>query len=594
MAQSGDNAPLRATIAALAAVAALLGFVIWENAASTLRATSDEARSEGGRAAALGVARAVEAAEPPAGPNLDESIVAAERPVAAALYDNRGERIAVAASAGLATLQAAFPATLPSSSLGGPGPVLVSRSSEEHQVLAIRVTGDRTLLIALPSNPPGALGNTLAGYEALTLVVVLAAIAFAMRRLGKSTQSRFEQRHVTAGSSADGPTREADFVVETFQSVIGELQVKGRQLELASLRDRERAERSERFSERVIAQMPTGLVVVDRNGRVTAANASARELFLALPGARTEAVDYVRAFASAPELVRMVGECLRAGTTFARCEIEMRAGAAAEARCLGVSVSPIAPAEAPEAALCLMTDLTEVVELRDRVRAQETMASLGEMAAGLTHELKNSLATIQGFAQLIAGVAPDSASESAEELVREVGQLSRMVTDFLNFARPEEIGRVPLSLGELTEAVVERLESRMVEARIELDLTIPPEADVPQVMGDEMLVGRALLNVAQNAVEALETVEGPRRLSISLSASGDEVIVEIRDNGPGIAAEDIARIFIPFFTTRSRGHGIGLALTQKIVLAHGGRITVDASGRGASFRCVFPSASRSE
>jgi signal transduction histidine kinase len=237
-----------------------------------------------------------------------------------------------------------------------------------------------------------------------------------------------------------------------------------------------------------------------------------------------------------------------------------------------------------------MTDLTEVIDLRDRVRLQETMATLGEMAAGLTHELKNSLATIQGFAQLIADAAPESASESAEALVDEVGTLARMVTDFLNFARPQEIASAAVPVVDLVESAAARLGGRFEAAGVELSLEAGPGAAGARVFGDETLLGRALLNLLQNAAEALEAAPPPRRVTVTVLAPGDEVVVEVRDTGPGIPAADLPKIFIPFFTTRSRGYGIGLALTQKIVLAHGGRITAENASPGALFRCTLPAA----
>ncbi|MCC6744557.1 MAG: hypothetical protein IT175_11910, partial [Acidobacteria bacterium] len=91
--------------------------------------------------------------------------------------------------------------------------------------------------------------------------------------------------------------------------------------------------------------------------------------------------------------------------------------------------------------------------------------------------------------------------------------------------------------------------------------------------------------------EALESAEGPRRIAVTIRASGPaEIVLEVRDNGPGIAPEDLDRVFIPFFTTRSRGYGIGLALTQKIVVAHGGRIVASNADPGAVFRCHLPRA----
>jgi signal transduction histidine kinase len=448
--------------------------------------------------------------------------------------------------------------------------------------------GGRALVLASHARQEeGAWSDPLVGYLALTLVVVVVAVVALLRRLGRAARARLEPSS-NSSRQADAPRREAEFVVETFQTVIGELQHKERELALLTQRERERADRSELFSERVIAQMPTGLVVVHRSGRVTAANDSARDLFADLPRDRADEVAFGRAFRSAPALAGMIEDCLERAASFHRREVEMRAGTRAGSRWLGVSVSPIGPSGGePEAALCLMTDLTEVVELRDRVRIQETIVSLGEMAAGLAHELKNSLAAIQGYAQLLAELAPERAHEPADALVGEVSELSRMVTDFLNFARPEPIAAVSIEILDLVRGVVARFEERAEAAGFEISIDAAG-AERARVLADETLLGRALYNVVQNAIEALEQTSGERRVEVGVRCADGEVEITVRDTGPGIAEEDLTRVFIPFFTTRSRGYGIGLALTQKIVLAHGGRIAAERASPGARFRCVLP------
>jgi signal transduction histidine kinase len=586
VAAGDDSAALRVTAAALAAIAVLLGVLLWQSADAALRARAEEARAEAERVDVLAAARAVESAS-----DLESGARSAAAALrgggAVAVYAPDGRRAAIAAAAGSEALAVALPETAPAVVPAGPVPARVAAGAGGARLVAVRLAGDRALVVASPPRAVAAWGSTIAAYQALTLVVVLVAVVFVLRRAGRAARARLD----TSASPARGPAREAEFVVETFQSVIGELQNKERQLELLSRRERERADRSERFSERVIAQMPTGLVVVDRAGRVTAANPGARDLFPDLPRERTEAIAYETAFAAAPDLVRMVAECLRDGTSFQGREVDVRGGDGLLAgRCLGVSVSPIMPPDgAPEAALCLATDLTEVAGLRERVRIQETMANLGEMAAGLTHELKNSLAVIQGFAQLIAAEAPELAGEPAEALIDEVGQLSQMVTDFLNFARPHEVAFVPVDLGDVVASVAERFSERCAALEISCEVDAEPDA---LVLGDETLLSRAILNLVQNAVDALEDAPAPRRLRLAVRRAGGEVAVEVADSGPGVPPEDLPKIFIPFFTTRSRGHGIGLALTQKIVLSHGGRILVENAGPGAVFRCLLPAAGR--
>lgn len=587
MAVSG-SAALRATTAGLAVVGVLLAVLLWQSVDATLHARAEEARLEAERVDVLAVARAIESDRQRDPGAFDPAFRVLRAGGAFAVYAPDGSRIAALAVPGSEALVTELPLAAPKLPTADAIPARVPATGS--RLLGLRFADGRTLVVAAAPRPVAAWGSTIAAYQALTLVIVFVGIAVLLRRVGRVARSRLESSPAAVAGAGDADAREAGFVVETFQSVIGELQHKGEQLELLRRRERERADRTERFSERVIAQMPTGLVVVDRAGRVTAANQSARELFAALPRGRTETVGYEDAFSDAPNLVAMVSECLEQGASFQRREIEMRAATGdTRVRCLGISVSPIAPPDAPpEAALCLMTNLTEVVDLRERVRLQDAMANLGEMAAGLTHELKNSLATIQGFAQLLAELAPDRATEPADALVEEIGHLSRMVTDFLNFARPHEVALVPVSIAGLLESILARFDERLGAARIALDLDVAREAGRACVAADEILLGRAFYNLIQNAVDALETVPGQRRIGVGVHLAGGDVVVEIRDNGPGIPREYAQKVFIPFFTTRSRGHGIGLALTQKIILSHGGRLVLESLDSGTVFRCVLP------
>jgi signal transduction histidine kinase len=553
------------------------------------------------RADVLVLARALET-QPQSGEDLSRVLARLRLDLAAAIYERGGARTHSAAASGAQGLLRALPPTAPS--VGEEArwrPVNIG--DDAAYVLVVELEDGRLLAAAHRARAEVSWVRTLVAAQALTIIVAIVVAALVIRRVRRAVQTRGDAPQ--AGEALPAASRtEADFVVETFQSVIGELQVKGRELERRRLIERERADRSERFSERVIAQMPTGLVVVDQAGIVTAANPSARELFASLPAGRAQAVRYEEAFGGAPELVRMIAGCLRAGSVFQRHEVEFRAPSGpleqrkaagsdppqGATRCLGVSVSPLGSGDGrKEGALCLMTDLTEVVALRDRVRLQESLANLGEMAAGLTHELKNSIATIQGYSQFIARMAPGDAGVPARALVEEVRYLSQMVTDFLNFARPHELSLVPVSIEQAVRDVVERVGDRAAQAGIGVAVEVAPEARGATILADETLLSRALLNLLLNAIEVLESSDGPRDVTIRLGAPAPgEALVEIADTGPGIPADDLSKVFIPFFTTKTRGHGIGLALTQKIVVSHRGRIWVESDSSGTTFRCVFP------
>ncbi len=598
---------MRAGIAALVAVGVLVAFALAVGVDAALRTRSEEARDAGERADAQLIARRVEAVDG----GLSDARLSAilggmvgtdgivdiieddpvKGSVAVGVYEAPGHLLFHATSPGFERLDEQLPREMKLDQSVAP-PRLDSTFAERTVgTRYVSLRGDRWMLVVHDRRPLTPWADTFVAYQSLTLIVVVAGILFLVWRIGRHSPAA-RRDAIASGGAGDAPSREADFVVETFQTVIGELQHKGKELERRSQRDRERADRSERFAERVIAQMPTGLVVVDRSGCVTAANQSARDLFAGLPSGRSEAVVQERVFESAPGLSAMIAGCLAEGQSFQRREVELRAQTGdGSTRCLGVSVTPIGPAGGPvEAALALMTDLTEVVELRDRVRAQETLASLGEMAAGLTHELKNSLATIQGYAQLLAGMDVERAAEPSEALMTEVRALSQMVTDFLNFAKPQDLSLAPVRIRDVIEAIVDRFGDRLASSGIEAVISGDAAGGSATVWADEMLLSRAILNLFQNAIEALEEIDGPRKIEISVRESGPtELTLEIRDNGPGIPPEDLSRVFIPFFTTRSRGYGIGLALTQKIIFAHGGRITVENADPGAVFRCRLPS-----
>jgi signal transduction histidine kinase len=223
-------------------------------------------------------------------------------------------------------------------------------------------------------------------------------------------------------------------------------------------------------------------------------------------------------------------------------------------RRLGAMVAPIElpPERGPRGALCLLTDITEVTELREQVALKRNLESLGEMSAGLAHEFKNAIATLQGYAQLL----------EHEELLNEVRNLSSMVTAFLNFARPQPLLLEDVSLKELVE-----------ECAAELKLTL--DLDESIVRADERMLRQAILNILRNAVEAVSEYG-------SVFVKVQNQTIEIRDTGPGIPPDHLSKIFIPFFTTKPTGHGIGLALAHRIITEHGGTLTAANAPEGGA------------
>lgn len=447
----------------------------------------------------------------------------------------------------------------------------------------------------------------LFSYQIIALVLGIGLVFMLIRWLLRPYRRMVE---AARGSPvrASSAISEGEFVAQTFQALVEQLQANERELAQLHELERRRADRSERFSERLIANIPSGLMTIDSRGIVTSINAHALTIFEMAEPSRSSAlarqihtgellsplVDYRSFFSSSPRMAAMISECLDKAATFRREEVPVVLSAG-RARRVGLSVSPIFDAsQNVEGALCLMTDITEVIELRERMKLKDNLANLGEMAAGLAHEFKNSLATIHGYIQLLDAQAVGTASDAdrrtaLDAALNEVRLLSKLVTDFLNFARPQDLSLVTVDFQSIVDACVEEVRPQLVDCGIELKV----EGEFPQLAGDESLLKRAFINLLRNAVEAIDPQSLRKTIVIegAVDTAHDHRYAHVRvsDTGGGISTEDLHSIFIPFFTTKSRGYGIGLALVQKILVAHGGDVAVEKSdAAGTIFHCRLP------
>ena len=236
---------------------------------------------------------------------------------------------------------------------------------------------------------------------------------------------------------------EAQFVLETFQSVVAKLQAQQKELERLSAQASERADSAERFSERIVASVPSALIAFDGNGRSMVINAPGRAL-LEVDG--DELGQPVRTLLDKlPRLAETVEQCLETGRLYRREEIETVTSSGA-LRKLGATIAPIdlSPERGVRGALCLLTDITEVTNLREQVALKRNLESLGEMSAGLAHEFKNAIATLHGYAQLLQNLElGEQGRVATASLLNEVRNLSEMITAFLNFARPQPLQLPP-------------------------------------------------------------------------------------------------------------------------------------------------------
>jgi two-component system sensor histidine kinase HydH len=256
---------------------------------------------------------------------------------------------------------------------------------------------------------------------------------------------------------------------------------------------------------------------------------------------------------------------------------------------LSLSAAPLKDETGREMGLVLLLrDLREIRDLQEKVRRSERLASLGRLAAGVAHEIRNPLSSIRGFAQYFMRRLKGQEEEQgyASIMVKEVDRLNRVITELLDFARPKEPHRESQALEEIIDYSLMLLKPEFSQKKIIIEKSFAP--DLPKVGVDRDQISQALLNLFLNS---LESIEGEGKIEIRLKKISQPPALEIAvtDTGRGIAREDLGKVFEPFFSTKRKGSGLGLAIVHQIVESHGGDIAVDSQeGVGTTFRITLP------
>jgi nitrogen fixation/metabolism regulation signal transduction histidine kinase len=442
------------------------------------------------------------------------------------------------------------------------------------------------LLYAFTPETPAARGPILLASFIAILIGSLLCMLFLMRWLLRPYHKLVgEAERASVQAQIRKSSDEAEFVLETFQSVVGQLQEQRKELEKLSAQARERASSAEKFSERIVASLPSGLLAFDANGRSMAINNPGRAL-LELDG-KAIGQPFRDLLQNYQGLSQMINECIDKGTLYRRAEIDS-VSADGHKRRLGATIAPIElqSAAGSRGALCLLTDITEVTQLREQVALKNNLESLGEMSAGLAHEFKNAVAALHGYAQLLQNLeSNEKARSAAESLLNEVRNLSEMVTAFLNFARPQPLQLEEVCLPELISDCSIELQPVFQDLRVNFD--VANEADSLTVGADERMLRQTVLNLMRNAAEAIPEEAAKRLVTVTTKRDRDGAgnvfaVIEVKDSGAGIPPAHLQKIFIPFFTTKAKGHGVGLALSHRVITEHGGTLTAENSPEGGA------------
>lgn len=413
------------------------------------------------------------------------------------------------------------------------------------------------------------------------------------------------------GQPAAAGEDEAEFLIATLERALEALNE--RQLTLSGVaavsgvagsgagaggQDERRADDDLAALERTLAaSLESGLLLLGRDGRVLSLNAlGAALLGVAPPAIGAPPPPVGELLAPHPELLALLDAAIALGRPVNRQECVLRR-AEGEPLALGLSVHPLRRDDgATRGYLVLFADLTEARRRAEESRLTDRLATLGEMAAGVAHELRNSLATLRGYLTLIERrPGEESIADFLAEIRRESDHLQRVLEDFLAFARPGTARVQPFSMQTLARRAAAdpalagvAFEVRAAPERSEAAAEEAVAAAEPLLRGDPQLIERALRNVLHNAAQAEREAgrQGPVEVLVEDVPAGVEVTVA--DRGQGVPPEVRDRLFHPFASGRAGGVGLGLALSHRIVTLHGGRIRLeDRQGGGTLVRLFF-------
>jgi len=444
----------------------------------------------------------------------------------------------------------------------------------------------------------------LAGLTIVTMLAAACAAAVIARRISKPVQQLAEGAAALARGEWNQriePTTDDEIgrLATAFNHMVAELAQQRVDLEDANTELRRGFEQLadlKTYTDNILASLTSGIVTVDLDGRVVTLNPAA-ELMTGFFVGEVRGRYCTEVFAHTPDLAELLMETLanRVLVAGVRVTLRRRNGRVVPVE---LSAAPLRGGEGKELGVIgVFRDLTKVQQLEDRLRRSDRLAAIGELAAGLAHEIKNPLTSLLTFSRHLSRrfEDPEFRQKFLSVVPRELERINNIVEGLLELARPAPLTFKPLRLPALLERVLElygdRLEAQSVR------VTRDWRRDVPAVWADQEALYRALVNLVTNALDAMprggslalrvgwsegELLGGPR-------AGGRRVAIEVEDSGMGIAAADLDRVFNPFFSTKEGGTGLGLALTQKIVEDHGGSIDVrSVPGAGALFRIVLP------
>jgi len=338
------------------------------------------------------------------------------------------------------------------------------------------------------------------------------------------------------------------------------------------------------FSDNLVNNMPIGLIFIEEDGRLTALNDTSEKLLML----STKEVIGKKATDVLPAQIAGITGQIDESTDLISKDIQYRIQD--KKILLEISASILKDDNDDFIGhIILLRDISEIDYLKKEVQRSERLASLGSLAAGIAHEIRNPLSSIKGFAtyfkQRYKDVPEDQ--KTADIMISEVERLNRAVSQLLEFARPMHINKKDIPIIELVSQSIEMIANQAEKHNISIDSANLPQDECIAVV-DPDKVRQVLLNIFLNAIEAMDE-GGAIKISYRDDHDNSRAAIGISDTGCGIDQKDIPHVFDPYFTTKQTGTGLGLAIAHKIIEAHGGELNVESEkGKGTTVSIILP------
>ena len=366
------------------------------------------------------------------------------------------------------------------------------------------------------------------------------------------------------------------FVVDTFHDMVSTLKDKEKELEILRQKAEDRALAIEGYNENILQSVPSGVMSFDENLKIMKVNQAAGKIL--------EVKEETVIGKHHTEILgEPITDLLKEKKFIERGEISYITSSGKRIW-LGMTLSPLRDQNGEKIGQILVfTDLTHLKAVESQMELRARLSSLGELSAGIAHELRNPMAVIAGYTKLLSKKGEKSLQPIIENISKEIAVMDRIISDFLSFAKPAELTMTDIDLKAMIGNCITAIRGDKSDITVRLNID-----GRPTIKGDEVFLRQVFMNIIQNAVEAMPQ-GGVLTIEIVPSADpGRGVDIVISDTGHGISEDIIDKIFLPFFTTKERGTGLGLAIVHKIVVSHGGTISVESSDKGTTFRMRVP------